>query len=158
MPHVKANDLQLHYESYGEGTPLILIAGYAQNKLVWQDYFQPLSKKFQVIAFDNRGSGQTDSPNEPYSIQMFAEDTAALMDALQIESAHFMGQSMGTLIIQQLCLNHPDKVRKAILCAPFAKLPPISCHKGKTLIEMYEQGIDRKLLLKLNAYWMLRNS
>lgn len=157
MPHVKANGIRIHYETFGDGPPLFLIGGYTQHKLAWKDYFGPLSKKFQVVAFDNRGSGQTDSPNEPYSIKMLSQDTAALMEELQIENAHFMGQSMGSAIIQKLCLNYPEKVRKAILCAPFAKLPPISSHKGRTLLDLLASGADKRMLLKLNASWMLSN-
>jgi len=158
MPHIKANGIRIHYETFGKGPPLILIGGYNQHKGVWQDYFIPLSKKFRVIAIDNRGSGQSDAPNEPYSIRMFARDTAALMENLEIENAHFMGQSMGSAIILKLCLNHPEKVRKAILCAPFAKLPPIATHRGKTLLKLLEMGTDMRMLYKLNASWMLSNA
>lgn len=157
MPHIQAGDIRLYYEIHGSGPPLFLVGGYTQHCLAWQHYFEPLSKHFQVIAFDNRGSGQSDAPNEPYSILMFAEDTVALMEALEIKSAHFLGQSMGTAIIQKLCLLHPDKVKKAILAAPFAHLPPISRHKAQTMLELLQDGVDQKKLIKLNASWMLSN-
>ena len=70
-----------------------------------------------MIAFDNRGAGQTDKPDGPYNVQMMADDTAGLMDALGIENAAVMGHSMGGFIAQQLALSRPDLVGKLILSA-----------------------------------------
>jgi pimeloyl-ACP methyl ester carboxylesterase len=64
-----------------------------------------------VIAFDNRGAGQTDAPDHPYTTRMMAEDTVGLMDALGIETAHVLGASMGGMIAQEIVLNHPRRVR-----------------------------------------------
>ena len=157
MPHALVNNIQIHYERFGSGPPLFLVGGYGQHKLAWKAYFDPLAKYFDVIAFDNRGAGQSDAPKTPYSIELFADDIAGVMDALEIKSAHFIGQSMGTIIIQQLCSTQPTRVNKAILCAPFAKLPAASIQKGRTLLEFLAQGVDRNMLLRLNASWMLSN-
>ncbi|NGX26293.1 MAG: putative non-heme bromoperoxidase BpoC [Chlamydiae bacterium] len=157
MPHLKANDLRIYYESHGDGPPLILISGFMQNLLSWEKCIPILSKHFRVIAFDNRGTGQTDAPEDSYSIEMFAQDTVALMDALDIESAHFMGSSMGTLIIQQLCLSHPEHVKKAVLCAPFSYFPPIAQHNVKMQLQLLGEGVTRQKLLELNMAWLFSN-
>jgi 3-oxoadipate enol-lactonase len=74
-----------------------------------------LSEQLRVVAFDNRGVGETDKPAGPYSSGLLAGDTAALMDALSIESAVIMGHSMGGFIAQELALSFPNKVSKLIL-------------------------------------------
>jgi pimeloyl-ACP methyl ester carboxylesterase len=88
---------------------------------------------------------------------MFANDTAALLDALEIESAHFMGISMGSLIIQNLCLAFPEKVKKAVLCAPFAWLPPVAKHNLEMQFQLLASGIPRQKLMELNMPWLLSN-
>lgn len=72
-------------------------------------------RHFQVIAFDNRGAGRTDKPFMDYSIPLFAEDTAALMDGLGISRAHILGISMGGFIAQELALNFPERVNRLVL-------------------------------------------
>ena len=158
MPSVLANDIHIHYEIYGEGPPLLLITGFAQNHLAWKDCIPLLAKHFQVIAFDNRGSGQTDAPIESYSIKLFAEDTIALLDALEIESTHILSKSMGTLITQQLCLDHPDRVKRCVCCAPFAHFPPIARYYVKTQLKLISEGVPREKLMELAAAWLLSNS
>lgn len=117
MPKVKVNDIQVYYEVYGEGFPLLMIMGLSAN-LDWWDprMVQKLSKKFKIIMFDNRGAGRTDVSDRKYTIRLFADDTAGLMDALGISRAHIIGGSMGGMIAQELVLNYPEKVEKLVLC------------------------------------------
>lgn len=76
-----------------------------------------LAEHFQVIAFDNRGVGQTDKPAGSYSAQMLAADTAGLLDALGIKKAAVTGHSMGGFVAQAMALDFPEKVSKLILCS-----------------------------------------
>jgi pimeloyl-ACP methyl ester carboxylesterase len=76
-----------------------------------------LAQQYRVIVFDNRGMGHSTSSDREYSIRLFANDTAGLMDALGTKKAHVMGWSMGTFIAQELILNYPEKVDKLILYA-----------------------------------------
>jgi len=89
---------------------------------------------------------------------MFSEDTAALMEKLDIPSAHFMGLSMGSAIIQQMCIDHPDKVQKVILCAPFTYLPEIAKNNIKTQLKLLAKGVGKRDLMQLNASWLLSNA
>ncbi len=155
MPYIKTNDVRIYYEQHGEGEPLILVAGFTQVCQAWAPLIPSLAKSFQVILMDNRGAGQSDAPDSPYSLEVFSQDLVGLMDELGIESANFIGQSMGAQIIQQLCLAHPDRVKKAVLCAPFAKLPAIASHNLRCQLKMLQKGIDRNLLIELNAAWLL---
>jgi len=158
MPIVETNDINLYYEMHGNGEPLVLIAGFTLNHLAWREFIAPLSEHFQVIALDNRGCGQSDTPDGGYHPQMFVEDIIGLLNHLQIESAHFMGESMGTTIIQRLCLDHPDRVKKAILCAPFAKCPTATLFNLALQLKLLQSGIDRMTLVELNAPWLLSNT
>ena len=120
MPHVQANGIAVYYESQGEGEPLFLIAGLGATHHLWELQAPSFARRYRVVTFDNRGAGDSDKPPEPYSIALFADDTAALMDALGIERAHVYGQSMGGLIAQEIALRHPQKVRGLVLgCTTF---------------------------------------
>jgi len=115
MPKVKVNDINLYYEEHGEGPPLLLIYGLAGRSRGFRYQIPTLSKHFRTILFDNRGVGETDQPETPYSIPQMADDTAGLLDALGIESAHVFGISMGGMIAQEFALTYPARLRKLAL-------------------------------------------
>ena len=118
MPSVRANGIQMYYEVNGEGFPLVMIMGLGANLYWWEPRFvQGLAKNFKTIMFDNRGAGRTEVSDKEYTIKLFADDAAALMDALRISKAHILGISMGGMIAQELALNHPGKVEKLVLCS-----------------------------------------
>jgi pimeloyl-ACP methyl ester carboxylesterase len=117
MPRVSANGIELYYEVHGEGQPLVLISGLGYTLWQWHRMVPFLAEHFQVITFDNRGVGQSDKPPGPYTAQMLAADTAALLDALEMEQAIVMGHSMGGFIAQAMALDFPQKVEKLILCS-----------------------------------------
>jgi len=117
MPKAKSNGIEIHYEVAGSGEPLVLIAGLGYPLWMWHRMVPYLAQHFQVIAFDNRGVGQTDKPAGPYTAQMLAADTAGLLEALGIEKAFVMGHSMGGFIAQAMALDFPQKISKLILSA-----------------------------------------
>jgi pimeloyl-ACP methyl ester carboxylesterase len=120
MPRVEVNDIQTYYEVHGEGFPVVMIQGLSANTSWWDPrWIQTLSERFKVVAFDNRGAGRTDISEKEYSVRLFADDTAALMDALGIPEAHVLGISMGGMIAQEFALNHPGKVEKLVLCSTY---------------------------------------
>ena len=113
---VKVNDVNLYYELYGQGDPLVLVAGTGISLAPWRVFQVPeFSKHYQVLIYDHRGLGRSDKPDVPYSTRLFAEDCAALMDALGIRRAHIMGHSMGGRVAQWIALDHPEKVRSLVL-------------------------------------------
>jgi 3-oxoadipate enol-lactonase len=119
MPTVKVNDINVYYEVRGEGEPLVLIAGLGTDLTVYEPVISCLSKKFRILAFDNRGVGRTDKPDIPYSIEMMADDTAGLMDAAGFPKAHVLGISMGGRIAIALALQHPEMVKSLVLTSTF---------------------------------------
>jgi pimeloyl-ACP methyl ester carboxylesterase len=112
MPKVELPGRELHYERAGSGEPLLLIQGMSGTHLAWGRPFSSLLERdFEVISFDNRGIGLSSPATEPFSIAEMAADTAALLEALEIESAHVLGISMGGMIAQELALAAPAKLR-----------------------------------------------
>ncbi|HEX6988472.1 MAG TPA: alpha/beta hydrolase [Bacillota bacterium] len=129
MPTVTANGLSMYYEVHGEGYPLVMIIGLGANLDWWDPYLvDRLSRRYRLLLFDNRGAGRTEKPAAGYSIRQFADDTAALMDAVGIDRAHVLGVSMGGMIAQELVLNHPGRVERLILacthCGVIRSVPP----------------------------------
>lgn len=115
MPKIKVNDISLYYEIYGKGQPIVFISGFAADHLAYQNVIEKFAKQYQVILFDNRGIGQSDAPDFPYTIAMFADDVIGLCDALNIKKAHFVGNSMGGMILQDLAYRYPHYVRSVVM-------------------------------------------
>jgi len=115
MPTLKVNGIEIYYEIHGQGKPLVMIMGIRRNAEWWYAQIPSFSKHFKVIVFDNRGAGRSEMPRMDYSIRLFAEDTAKLMETLNINSAHLLGISMGGYIAQELAINYPDKIKNMIL-------------------------------------------
>jgi pimeloyl-ACP methyl ester carboxylesterase len=111
MPKAGAGGIELHYERAGSGEPLLLIQGMSGTHVAWgQPFRSALEAEFDCIAFDNRGVGLSADVTEPFTIAEMAADAAALLDALEIESAHVLGISMGGMIAQELALAHPGRL------------------------------------------------
>jgi 3-oxoadipate enol-lactonase len=116
MAKVQVGEHELHYERGGSGEPLLMIQGMSGTHVAWGEAFlAPLRTHFDVIAFDNRGIGLSGPIEGPFTILEMAEDTAGLMDELELESAHVVGISMGGMIAQDLALAHPDRLRSLTL-------------------------------------------
>lgn len=109
-----------YYEDTGAGEPLVLICGLSADLQVWRFQVPELSKRYRVICFDNRGAGRSSAPDEPYSIQLMADDLVELLDHLHVATTTVLGWSMGGVIAQSLVLAHPQRVRKLVLLGTFA--------------------------------------
>ena len=103
---------------FGKGEPIILHNGASSNMNSWDPaLLSILSSNHTVVVFDQRGIGNTTAGAKPFSIQLLANDTAGLMDALNIQQANILGYSLGTFITQQFAIMHPDQVSSIILIA-----------------------------------------
>ena len=116
MPTARIGNITIHYTPQGQGEPLLLIMGYRGSGFMWgEELITPLARHFQVISFDNRGTGLSDKPDSLYTIPMMADDAAGLLRHLGIQRAHVFGVSMGGMIAQELALRHPQMVQRLIL-------------------------------------------
>jgi pimeloyl-ACP methyl ester carboxylesterase len=120
MPSKKVHvgDIDIAYKTFGKGDPILLINGYSQAVDNWDPtLLEILALNHTVIIFDNRGIGNTTSGEKGFSIVQFANDTAGLLEALNIKKADVLAWSLGGRIAQELTLNYPDRVGKLILYA-----------------------------------------
>jgi pimeloyl-ACP methyl ester carboxylesterase len=115
--HVELNDHRIWYEVEGEGTPVILVMGFGISGRAWAPQVRALRQRHQVVIFDNRGIGDSESSKTPYDFGHLADDTVALADHLGFERAHFVGVSMGGMVCQHVAVRHPTRVRSLSLIA-----------------------------------------
>ncbi|MDP1737002.1 MAG: alpha/beta fold hydrolase [Caulobacter sp.] len=117
MSYITANGLNLWVERKGEGEPLLFISGSGgdlRNKPGALD--SPLARQFDMVAYDQRGLGQSDKPHGPYSMADYADDAAGLLDELDWASANVVGVSFGGMVAQELAIRHPGRIRRLVLC------------------------------------------
>ncbi|CAN5222849.1 alpha/beta hydrolase [soil metagenome] len=142
MPYLSLNDINVYYETCGQGEPLLLIHGLGSSTRDWEPQVNSLAKHYQVIRFDLRGHGKTDKPNAPYSISLFTQDTAQLIQALGLQSVSVVGHSLGGMIAFQLALDFPQSVKRLIIVnsSPAVIFPTLKAH-----LKFYLRFIDVKL-------------
>ncbi len=116
MPFVGHNGARIHWDSLGQGEPVVLIMGLGCSSAMWFRIAPQLAKHHRVILLDNRGSGQTHVAHYVvHRVQHMADDVAAVLDAAGEFDAHIIGFSMGGMIAQQFALDHPRRVRSLAL-------------------------------------------
>jgi 3-oxoadipate enol-lactonase len=116
MPTAHVNGLDLYYERAGSGPPLLFISGTGGDLRAKPNMFDgPLTKSFDLLAYDQRGLGQSGKPDQAYAMADYADDAAALMSELGWDDALVMGVSFGGMVAQELALRHPARVRRLVL-------------------------------------------
>jgi 3-oxoadipate enol-lactonase len=120
MPMAKNGPVTLSWESFGEGPPVLLIAGQGMTADGWWATVPVLAESFRVIAFDNRDTGASSRVPWFYSAAQMAEDAVAVLDAAGEQRAHVYGVSLGSLVAQEVVLRHPERVNGLVLGASSA--------------------------------------
>ncbi len=118
MPVARAGEIELSYDRAGSGPPLLLIMGMSGTFDHWDaSFLAGLRRDFDVIVYDHRGVGASTRLNGSgsLSIAQLADDAAALLAALEVDSAHVLGISMGGMVAQELALAHPARIRTLAL-------------------------------------------
>jgi 3-oxoadipate enol-lactonase len=116
MTVVQVGDIELDYERSGAGPPLLMIMGMSGSALSWSERFlQMLREDFELIVYDHRGIGASSRLEGPITIRELSDDAAGLLAALEVDSAHVLGISMGGMIAQELALAHPQRIRTLAL-------------------------------------------
>jgi pimeloyl-ACP methyl ester carboxylesterase len=115
MPKAKIGEIQINYEEYGQGPPLIMILGLGQDIATWGLQISELSNHFRLILLDNRDSGKSSRCSETYTTETIAMDILGLMDYLGIDKTHLLGTSMGGMIAQHVAIMAPERVGSLIL-------------------------------------------
>lgn len=112
MPFSQTADANLYYERHGEGDgpPVLFIRGTGADGTRWMPQVEAYKSEVPCVIFDNRGAGSSDTTPSPYSVEQMAADTMALMDNLEISSAHISGSSLGGAIGLHLAIHEPERV------------------------------------------------
>jgi 3-oxoadipate enol-lactonase len=112
MPGIPVGEITLDYERSGSGPALLMIMGRSGTYSHWGEaLLSDLRSDFDVIVYDHRGVGASSRLDRPLTIRQMAADAAGLLDALELDSAHVLGISMGGMVAQELALAHPERVR-----------------------------------------------
>ena len=124
MPLITVRDIEVYYEIHGRGDPLLLIHGLGSSCRDWELQVPRFSRDFQVITVDLRGHGRSSKPPGPYSIPMFGEDTARVLESLQLSPVHVVGISLGGMVAFQLALDFPGLIKKLVIVNSVPELVP----------------------------------
>jgi 3-oxoadipate enol-lactonase len=124
MAKVKANGITMNYEQQGAGEPLVLIPYLAADHACYAFQAADYAKHFTCISVDPRGAGETDKPEGIYSMELFADDIAAFMQAIGVERAHVMGLSLGAATGLWLGGKYPERVKSLSLHSCWQKSDP----------------------------------
>jgi pimeloyl-ACP methyl ester carboxylesterase len=125
VPTAQANGIEIAYEEHGEGPEtLLLVNGLADTKESWEAQVPALAERYRVVAFDNRGVGESSVPAGPYTTAQMAEDAHGLVEALGLDRFHLLGTSMGGMIAQEYAIAHADRLLSASFCNTYAAPGP----------------------------------
>jgi len=116
MPLARVGDVESYHERAGEGPRLLYISGTGADLRLRPGVFEgPLPRRFDVLAYDQRGMGRSSKPDVRYTMADYGDDAAGLMDALDWDEALVVGVSFGGMVAQELVLRHPGRVRALVL-------------------------------------------
>ncbi|MEX2080829.1 MAG: alpha/beta hydrolase [Dehalococcoidia bacterium] len=99
MPTVRNGDCSIWYDTMGTGPPVLMVYGIGGNSRNWWEEFPPLlAQRYQLVFVDNRGTGFSDHPEEPWTISHMTSDVDAVVEELGLQSFHLLGCSLGSII------------------------------------------------------------
>ncbi|MER6948133.1 alpha/beta hydrolase [Nonomuraea sp. NPDC000554] len=114
---VRVGELEVGFIDGGGGVPLVLVHGGESDRTQFATLRARLGAGIRAISYDQRDSGITVNPPAPYTLEVLADDLVALLDALELQSAHLLGTSFGGAVAQHAALRHPERVASLILVA-----------------------------------------
>ena len=152
---LEINGARLWCRVTGEGDPILQIHGSGFGHRNFDPATPELSKRFRVIDYDQRGYGKSDRPDQPYDLEVWADDAVALLDALGVESAHVHGSSMGGMVAIVLAGKFPERVRSVAINCAAAKLGRTGKLLFKNWIDVVRldpAGVRSRVLAEMTAW------
>jgi pimeloyl-ACP methyl ester carboxylesterase len=141
MPELSVNGVRLHYDEYGSGEPVLLVAGSGASGRVWRTHQVPAltAAGFRAVTVDNRGVPPSEVP-EQISVDEMATDLAALIEALAIGPCRVVGVSLGSIIVQELLVRRPELVSAAVLMATRGRSDALGTAMARAEQEFLAEG------------------
>ena len=155
MPKIHANDVELYYELHGaEDAPLLVLNnGIIMNAAgSWAFQTQALAKHYRVLQYDCRGQGQSEHPDEAYTMELHADDLAVLLSALGYEQAHIAGISYGGEVGQAFALKYPRRCLSLILADTVSEVGPELRIIIKSWLDAAQAG-DVEMFFNITVPW-----
>jgi aminoacrylate hydrolase len=121
LARIDIGEITLNIEERGSGAAFIFIPGLVGLHNAWDFQIAEFSKRYRCVTFDHRGAGDSDKPASGYTTGTLAHDVIALMDKLGIDKAHIAGTSTGGCVLQNLAIDHPDRLRCCIFSNTWVK-------------------------------------
>jgi pimeloyl-ACP methyl ester carboxylesterase len=141
--YAPVNGLKMYYEIYGSGKPIVLLHGaFNTINMAFGQLIPELAKGHQVIAAELQGHGRTADIERSFSFETMADDVAALLRYLKIDSADIMGYSMGGGVAQQLAIRNPKMVRRLIITSSVYKYDGWSAETRAILPQLTAQMFE----------------
>ena len=119
---MEINGKEVAVEQHGDGDAVVMVHGLGGTGNAWYPQVGPLARFFRVVRLDLEGSGRSPATGA-LSIASFAADVIAVMDELDISTAHLCGHSMGTIVCQYIAAEHAERVKSLALLGPLAEPP-----------------------------------
>src|SRR5438309_1246546 len=133
--YAEVNGINLYYEIHGSGRPLILLHGGLGSGEMFGPVLPQLSERHQVIAVDLQGHGRTADIDRPLDVRLMADDIAALIDHLRLDTPDVVGYSLGAGVALQTAVKYPSKVRRLVVVSgntrPDAIYPEMRAQQGQ---------------------------
>lgn len=125
MKKIKVNNVELYFQSTGEGTETIVFShGFLMNNTMFQGQIDTLKDKFRCISYDHRGHGKSEVSNNGYELDNLVNDAIAFIEALGVAPVHFVGMSTGGFIGMRIALRRPDLLKSLVLMDTSANAEP----------------------------------
>jgi len=154
MAIAKLNDIEIYYEIYGKGQPLVLISGYTCDHAFWNGMLGKLAQHFQVLVFDNRAIGRSKDAGKPFTVETMAKDTINLIEHLKLNKPIIVGQSMGGAIAQMVALQFLDKISQLVILNSVEKFNTVAMMALESLLNLRKTNIPFDLLIETTLPWV----
>ena len=120
---IQINDIEMYYEDYGSGEPLVLLHGFGGCTQNWQPFTAELSKYYRLIVVDLRGHGYSTNPANKFTHKEAANDVFLLLKELKIDQFSAMGMSTGGMVLLHMAVSQPKRIRSMVLISATTHFP-----------------------------------
>jgi 3-oxoadipate enol-lactonase len=154
MPFIQVRDIEMYYERKGNGEKVLFISGTGgdlRRKPSTMD--RPISQWFDLLAYDQRGYGQTDKPDIAYSMRDYAEDAAALLDVLEWEKCHVIGVSFGGMVAQEFAIRYPERINRLVLAVTSSGAEGEASLALHELLKLSPEEATREFVDRIDSRW-----